>query len=714
MARLVAGVLALACLTSPALAAELQVTSEPPGGAVFLDDRYLGATPLTVDVAAEGQHLLRIEKRGFLHWRGTVELAPDAAQVAATLAREPSGQVTVQTEPEGAEVLVDGQAAGRSPVSVADLKLGAHQVQVTKPGYSPVEQAVVLSVEEPHATVQVTLSGLIEEYLTAHVEAHPEDVMALTDLAHELALRQDFDACLDAMAKAFDGVSVYGEELDQDAIRRVYQEVERLHSKQFEYGPDEAVAALRPRLIEAVRAAIDRHPSNGYNYEALGALLAASAGTDAAIEVYTSGAGATDVLPVRLRLLGSAGQALYSKATAFEKAENWDAAVEAHEGLVTRFPGLWCAENSLGRLATIYGQHMADQERAVAAVDRLLTQIPDSPDGFQALYRLAAYLFKAQDYEAAVATYLEIADRFPDNEQTSAMLTRAAGVCEKQLADPERALATWRKLIELAGTAPEGASARRRAAALLRKQGDEAGALALEDEIRRDFPLSADAIYIEKDIEKRKYHNAARKAYNEAAALLKAGKHQEAADRCVSLIEEYGDHYYSVQAQQYIVSIWLNAKDYDKLVAAREAFVLRWPEHESCPEHLYQIASCLENQIGDLPRAIEAYQRCIDTYPQHHYTALSLYQVAQMWMQNPAAIDYERSRDAFLRLARDFPQSQYALMARKYAGDCQMQLRDPEKARAIYMELMQEHPNTQAAYNAATYYRLVRMRKDEE
>jgi len=559
----------------------------------------------------------------------------------------------------------------------------------------------------------VTLSGLIEQYLTAHVEAHPEDVMALTDLAHELALRQDFDACLDALAKAFDGVSVYGEELDQDAIRRVYQEVERLHSKQFEYGPDEAVTALRPRLVEALRLAIDRHASNGYNYEALGALLTANGDSDSATELYCAGAEATDVLPVRLRLLGSAGQALYSKAIALEKAATWDAAAEAHEGLVARFPGLWSSENSLGRLATIYGQHMADREKAVDAVDRMLTQFPDSPDGFQTMYRLAAYLYKAQDYEAAVATYVDIADHFPDNEQTPAMLTRAAGVCEKQLADGERALSIWRKLMELAGTTSEGASARRRAAALLRQQGDEAGALALEDEIRRDFPLSADGIYIEKDTEKRKYHNAARKAYNEAAALLKAGKHQEAADRCVSLIEEYGEHYYSVAAQQYIVNIWQNAKDYEKLVAAREAFVERWPEHETCPEHLYQIASCLENQVGDLPRAVNAYQRCIDTYPQHHYAELSLYQLGQMWMQNPAAIDHEKARDAFLRLAHDFPRSQYALMARKYAGDCQMQLRDPEKARAIYMELMQEHPNTQAAYNAATYYRLVRMRKDE-
>jgi hypothetical protein len=63
-------------------------------------------------------------------------------------------------------------------------------------------------------------------------------------------------------------------------------------------------------------------------------------------------------------------------------------------------------------------------------------------------------------------------------------------------------------------------------------------------------------------------------------------------------------------------------------------------------------------------------------------------------------------------LTRDFPNSDYAQMARKYAADCQMQLRETDRAREAYLQLMTEDPSGYVASLAARMYQTVRMRKE--
>ncbi len=707
---LIAFLLASACM--PAIASPLDVTSEPAGGTVFLDDRYLGTTPLSIDVPAEGEHLIRVERRGFVSWRGTVTLGAEATRVEATLQTEALGSISASTDPDGADVYIDGVLTGKSPLTVPDLPLGGHQVQVSAPGFLLKSQDVVLTPEQLDATLEFTLSGRIEQYLIAHVEAHPEDVMALTDLAHEYALRNQFDECLDALGKAFDSVAIYIDQLDGHEIRRVYQEVERLSDKQYEYASDEEVSALRPRLAEALRAAIERHPENGYTYDRLGDVLTTLGQTDEALEVYKTGAEKAQSLAGRIKLLGVAGSTLYARGTAAEKAQDWAGAIAAYTEVTTTYPEHWTAENAWGRIAQVQGQRLTDPAASLDAVRKLDEHFPNSLDLPVAMSRTAQAFLKATDYETYIVLSTEMGERFPDYAQTPSMLARSAAYAAKQLADPDRAIALYRQLFALGNATSYASSGRRQAAAILRKQGDEEGAAALEQEILDRFPLSQDITYLEKDPEKRKHIGEARKAYTEATKLAKAGSHGEAVARCEAIIAEYGRTYWSVTAQKYIVNIWTMAKDWERASAAGQAFAKAWPHHPEAAEHLYQAAYSIQTQIGDLPRAIEAHQACVDQYPDDTYAASSLYQMAYVQYRGDTMVDYEKAMEAFMRLARDFPRHQYAATSRKYAADCQMQLRDPEKARAMFVELMEEDPNSYLAYLASSGHQLIRMRND--
>lgn len=64
----------------------VSVSSSPSGGAVYIDDRYSGTTPMTSRVGAAGEYRVRIEKDEFRKWEQLVPVRPgQSPTVAATL-----------------------------------------------------------------------------------------------------------------------------------------------------------------------------------------------------------------------------------------------------------------------------------------------------------------------------------------------------------------------------------------------------------------------------------------------------------------------------------------------------------------------------------------------------------------------------------------------------------------------------------------------------
>lgn len=99
---------------------------------------------------------------------GTVEKSPgpDRAKLAAlyyphpTLKRKPAeveGTIYVESDPPAAEVMIDGEVLGTTPVEVSRLKMGDHSILIEKANCQPVELAVSLNRESPKATLSVSL-----------------------------------------------------------------------------------------------------------------------------------------------------------------------------------------------------------------------------------------------------------------------------------------------------------------------------------------------------------------------------------------------------------------------------------------------------------------------------------------------------------------------------------------------------------------------------
>ena len=117
----------------------LSIESNPGGAQVFLDGVPIGQTPLA-RVALKGKsQLLRLEKPDFL----TLEYRIQPQDKALALQLRPAPyDIQLKSEPAGAEVHLDGEARGKTPLTLSVPGEGTHQLQLGHEGFLP--QSLVL------------------------------------------------------------------------------------------------------------------------------------------------------------------------------------------------------------------------------------------------------------------------------------------------------------------------------------------------------------------------------------------------------------------------------------------------------------------------------------------------------------------------------------------------------------------------------------------
>lgn len=131
-----------------AASARLLIRSMPGGAQVTVNGERRGATPLTVQDLAYGTHTVRVTRPGYEPdtRRVTLSRRQPSASVTFTLdpvrAAEPArpagaGGLVVESRPAGARVVLDGKPVGTTPLVLADVGAGPHQVRLEREGYRP-------------------------------------------------------------------------------------------------------------------------------------------------------------------------------------------------------------------------------------------------------------------------------------------------------------------------------------------------------------------------------------------------------------------------------------------------------------------------------------------------------------------------------------------------------------------------------------------------
>jgi len=108
----------------------IAIESNPSGAEVFVDGASKGLTPLTIELSP-GKHDLELRRRGTTRQISLDITAGEQLKQQIDLTNlKPVGTLVVNSTPKGAKVIVDGRDRGVTPVTLSDLAVGAHKVQL--------------------------------------------------------------------------------------------------------------------------------------------------------------------------------------------------------------------------------------------------------------------------------------------------------------------------------------------------------------------------------------------------------------------------------------------------------------------------------------------------------------------------------------------------------------------------------------------------------
>jgi formylglycine-generating enzyme required for sulfatase activity len=152
--------------------AQLRVESEPTGASVALDGRYAGTTPTTLALNPGREHRVTFSKLGYGSTSRSVRLErAEARKLSVTLSSE-MGQVTLEVEPQGAVLSIEGRrigpANGRHALPAAPTLL-----EITRDGFQPAQLWVT-----PKPGFEQTLAVRLRAIGAPAADALPERIAA--------------------------------------------------------------------------------------------------------------------------------------------------------------------------------------------------------------------------------------------------------------------------------------------------------------------------------------------------------------------------------------------------------------------------------------------------------------------------------------------------------------------------------------------------------
>jgi len=131
------------------LAKGIFVSSQPPGADVFINGaKQSGQTPVTLPLAP-GQYNLVLRLAGYEAYAGSIQVKDNIqTQFSVTLTEKSATRVAwaqVNSNPKGAEILVDGTSTGQFTPARVQVPAGMHNIIIRMDGYQQVKRTVQVS-----------------------------------------------------------------------------------------------------------------------------------------------------------------------------------------------------------------------------------------------------------------------------------------------------------------------------------------------------------------------------------------------------------------------------------------------------------------------------------------------------------------------------------------------------------------------------------------
>jgi formylglycine-generating enzyme required for sulfatase activity len=122
--------------------ADVAIASTPAGASILLDGEPAGTTPATIEVL-QGERELSLQLPGFAQESRSISAEAGIAQDLGTITLTPAtGVLTLSSVPAGANVSVNGEFAGQTPLELELEPDRDHRISVSRAGYRRASETV--------------------------------------------------------------------------------------------------------------------------------------------------------------------------------------------------------------------------------------------------------------------------------------------------------------------------------------------------------------------------------------------------------------------------------------------------------------------------------------------------------------------------------------------------------------------------------------------
>jgi hypothetical protein len=147
----------------------VRIESSPENARAFIDEKYIGTTPVTSPSLQPGRHSLRLQKEMYHDKSRQVTVTRGETETVQVILEPAFGGLVIRSEPSGAEVLIDGKSAGPTPFRDSEIASASYQVTISLPMYRDVSR--MIEVRDGRVTEE--LFRLDTNFGTLYIEAPP-------------------------------------------------------------------------------------------------------------------------------------------------------------------------------------------------------------------------------------------------------------------------------------------------------------------------------------------------------------------------------------------------------------------------------------------------------------------------------------------------------------------------------------------------------------
>lgn len=133
----------------------LTILSEPSDAHIYIDDEYIGKTPLNDYMLDQGEYSVRlIDEVTQVTATENVKITPDSTVILNVPLQKDFGTIKVTTDPAGADVYFTSHI-GKTPLKDERIVPGAYTLEIKMPNssYKSIKKNIVIS---PDMTINVT------------------------------------------------------------------------------------------------------------------------------------------------------------------------------------------------------------------------------------------------------------------------------------------------------------------------------------------------------------------------------------------------------------------------------------------------------------------------------------------------------------------------------------------------------------------------------